>query len=68
MKFKTEDEICQVIASLRGKLTVVAISHQDALQNAADIVYRLEGGKVALVRGAIAEEGRMKIQHHSPLD
>lgn len=49
---ETEASICRTVAELRGKITVIAISHQRALIDLADRVYRIEGGKATLVREA----------------
>jgi ATP-binding cassette subfamily C protein len=46
-----EAAIGQTMQGLRGALTILAISHQTALVNAADCVYRLEKGQVQLVTG-----------------
>ncbi len=46
-----EAAIGQTMQTLRGELTILAISHQTALVNAADRVYRLEKGQVQLVTG-----------------
>lgn len=43
---ESETEICQSLGRLRGKLTILAISHQTALLNASDRAYRVEGGSV----------------------
>ena len=43
-----EAEICRVIASLKGQLTIISISHQAGLVEVADCVYRLENGKLCL--------------------
>lgn len=43
----TEAEICSTLRALRGRLTILAISHQDALVKAADRVYRLADGRAA---------------------
>jgi ATP-binding cassette, subfamily C, bacterial len=48
----TEAAICATLASLRGRVTVLAISHQQALVDIADTVYRLEGGKTTGIRSA----------------
>jgi ATP-binding cassette subfamily C protein len=45
---ENENAICDTLTSLRGELTVLAISHQPALVNAADQVYRLEEGDAVL--------------------
>jgi ATP-binding cassette, subfamily C, bacterial len=50
----TEAAICRTLAELRGSVTVLAISHQQAIVDVADVVYHLEGGRVTAVRG----EGR----------
>lgn len=45
---ETEAAICRTLESLRGELTIIAISHQAALVNAADRVYRLCDGAAVL--------------------
>jgi ATP-binding cassette subfamily C protein len=47
---KTESEICQTLRDLAGKLTVLAISHQSAMVEAADIVYELSDGSIRPAR------------------
>ena len=42
----TESEVCETLATLRGTATIVAISHQDALRKAADVVYTIDNGRV----------------------
>jgi ATP-binding cassette subfamily C protein len=42
----SEAAICDTLQRLRGDITILAISHQPALVNAADLVYRLEKGSV----------------------
>jgi ATP-binding cassette subfamily C protein len=42
----SEAAICATVRTLRGKTTIFAISHQPALLEVADSVYRIEGGKV----------------------
>ena len=39
---KTEAAVCKTLEQLRGRVTIIAISHQPALVNAADEVYSLE--------------------------
>ncbi|MEW6298407.1 MAG: ABC transporter ATP-binding protein [Thermodesulfobacteriota bacterium] len=46
----SEAAICRTVQQLRGRMTILAISHQAALEEVADVVYRLEGGKVKEVR------------------
>jgi len=43
---ETEAAICETLKGLADSVTILAISHQPALREAADIVYRLEGGVV----------------------
>jgi ATP-binding cassette, subfamily C, bacterial len=45
---ETEAALCETLVALRGEITVLAISHQRALVDAADRVYRLEKGCVTL--------------------
>ena len=47
---QTEAAICRTLQGLRGGLTMLAISHQPALVEAADRIYRIESGEVILVR------------------
>lgn len=52
----SEQEICQTLASLKGDLTILAISHDSALAEIADRVYRLHPGGAQAVanQGAIS--------------
>ena len=51
---ETEAGIVATVKSLTGKLTLLSISHQAAMQEAATVVYSLDGGIAILER---AEEG-----------
>ncbi len=44
----SEAAICLGLAALKGQMTVIAVTHQSALMNAADQVYRLSGGRAVL--------------------
>lgn len=46
----SEFAICQTLHQLSHKLTILAISHQTALLDAADRAYRLEGGYAQLIK------------------
>ena len=46
----TEAAICQTLQGLRGQLTILAISHQPAVVEAADRIYRLQNGEPIVVR------------------
>ncbi len=54
---ETEAAICETLRNLPDSVTILAISHQAALRDAADIVYRLEGGVVRQVEGVASLEG-----------
>jgi ATP-binding cassette, subfamily C, bacterial len=43
---KTEAAICATLRGLTGRVTIVSISHQPAMQRVADVVYRLEDGRM----------------------
>lgn len=43
---KTEADICSNLLQMRGEMAILAISHQKALIDAADMVYRISKGKV----------------------
>ncbi|AOY58119.1 ABC transporter ATP-binding protein [Desulfococcus multivorans] len=45
----SEAEICQTLRQLKGRLTILAISHQTALLEAADRAYRLHMGMAELL-------------------
>jgi ATP-binding cassette, subfamily C, bacterial len=47
---QTEAAICRTLQGLRGRLTILAISHQAAVVEAADRIYRIQNGEVILVR------------------
>jgi ATP-binding cassette subfamily C protein len=42
----SEAAICATVKKLRGSMTILLISHQPVLLEAADNIYRLEGGTV----------------------
>jgi len=44
----TEAALCETLAALRGEITILAISHQRALVDTADRVYRVEKGRAEL--------------------
>jgi len=47
---KTEREICATLAELKGGVTILAISHQSALLESADLAYRVQEGTVRLMK------------------
>jgi ATP-binding cassette subfamily C protein len=47
---ETEAAICRTLQGLRGALTILVISHQPALVETADRIYRIQNGAVILVR------------------
>jgi len=47
---ESEAAVCATVQRLRGRVTLLAISHQAALLEAADRAYRLENGAVQLIR------------------
>jgi ATP-binding cassette subfamily C protein len=52
-----EAAICETLALLKRETTIVAVSHQAALRNVADIVYALENGTARLLRSDAAPVG-----------
>lgn len=46
---ETEAAICETVAGLRGRITVLAISHQPAWMRIADVVYRVADGRAERV-------------------
>lgn len=55
---ENEAAIGRTMEALRGKLTILAISHQTALVEAADCVYRMDNGSAVKVRDTKAESLR----------
>ncbi|MCU0561175.1 MAG: ABC transporter ATP-binding protein/permease [Desulfobacterales bacterium] len=47
---ETEKEICSTLQQLAGGITILAISHQTALREAAGWVYQVADGTVALIQ------------------
>lgn len=45
----SEAEICRTLRELKGKLTILAITHQRALSEAADRVFQLSDGRIRAV-------------------
>ena len=54
----TERSICETLRALRDKVTIVAICHQGHLAEVADLVYRVDGGRIELVRSTAAGDAR----------
>jgi ATP-binding cassette subfamily C protein len=48
---QSEMAICETLRKLVGAHTILAISHQPALLNAAERAYRLQDGHAQLVKG-----------------
>jgi ATP-binding cassette subfamily C protein len=46
---QSEAAICQTLKGLRGQLTILAISHQTALVEVSDQVFRISGGSIVQV-------------------
>jgi ATP-binding cassette, subfamily C, bacterial len=57
---KSEAAICATVQQLRGTMTIIAISHQPALLEVADVVYRLEDGKTQTVD--LLTDSRLRMQ------
>ncbi len=58
---ESEAAICQTVQRLRGTMTILAISHQPALLDIADHVYRLEAGQLRPVAAAASPRYVQKI-------
>ena len=46
---ESEDAVCQSLEALKGKITILAISHNRAMVQAADYVYRMADGTAQLL-------------------
>jgi ATP-binding cassette subfamily C protein len=60
----SEAAICATLRQLRGTLTILAISHQTAILDAADRAYRLRGGCAHLIEKNAAAGG--EVERHGP--
>lgn len=49
---RTEEAICRTLTALLPDVTILSISHQPAMVEAADMVYRIEAGKIRRVEMA----------------
>ncbi len=56
---ETEAGIVATVRRLTGKVTVLSISHQPAMMRAADIVYRVNEGRVALE--TVVDQAKMRV-------
>jgi ATP-binding cassette subfamily C protein len=61
----SEEAICETLRQLRGQLTILTISHQEALAKIADRTYRVQDGKIVTIddpagNGLHDEEGNEK--------
>lgn len=64
---ETQSSICATLKKLSGKLTVLAISHRQALIDVADQAYRLDQGALSRVMGSDHPE-RMPGEGHGSED
>lgn len=53
----SESEVGRAISGLRSHLTILAISHQTALRDLADVVWELNGGRIQMTTTSGAEWG-----------
>jgi ATP-binding cassette subfamily C protein len=54
----TEASICEVLESLRGTMTILAVSHRGPLFDIADCVYTVEGGAIMAAPRSSAGQAR----------
>ena len=53
---QSEKAICETLRTLKGQLTIFAISHQPAILEIADRAYRLEDGQVTQITDQLSEK------------
>lgn len=58
----TEAAILETLSALRGRVTVLAISHQPALREAADLALELRGGSIHAVESVTHEAPRHAVR------
>jgi len=44
----SEREVCQTLGRLRGKLTMLAVTHRPALRDFADVIWELDDGRLTI--------------------
>lgn len=59
----TEQEILAALRQLRGRVTILAVSHQRAVLEAADLVLYVEGGSVSSRPGVASPDRRVVVAH-----
>jgi ATP-binding cassette subfamily C protein len=52
---ETEAAVCRTIQKLPGHITVLAISHQPAILQIADIAYRITGDHISIVENTVGQ-------------
>jgi ATP-binding cassette subfamily C protein len=52
---ETETEICNTLRKLKAEVTILAISHQTAVLEAAEIAYRIENGQAVLIKDTLKD-------------
>lgn len=57
----TEQEILAALRQLRGRVTILAVSHQRAVMEAADLVLYIENGSVSARPGVSSPERRVAV-------
>jgi ATP-binding cassette subfamily C protein len=62
---ETEAAICDTMNKLAGNVTILSISHQSAMLEAAEIAYRIEAGKAVLLKAYDGKEGLEGPSHKS---
>jgi ATP-binding cassette subfamily C protein len=60
---ETEAAICDTLRALAGQVTILSISHQSAMLEAAEIAYRLEAGTADLLKSN-EREGEFEASAH----
>ena len=58
---RTEYEICQSLRNMAGEITILAISHQSAIADIADVVIRVEDGKATVLEAGAARSKHLPV-------
>jgi len=53
----TERGICETLVGLKGRVTILSISHQPAMREAADTAYVLRGGRLEVMEAGLSAGG-----------
>ncbi len=64
---QSEEAVCETLQNLRGRLTIVAISHQEALVKISDRTYHVQNGKIVTTEDRSGDDFHRKDSDAEPV-